>query len=641
MDALTAIGGWWAEIVDQLLVLSSHFNLHLDLNQILKEQDQSRALFFNALLEFDKETNLEDTLNAYHIQAKHIVNEFTRNLPHPDKSILLELQSRYHQLRNDWIQLERQALKNEKQVAHLQALLKEKDFVNHELQKKMDRMQSPAWSRVFNATLPNHHHHHHHHQQQQQQHIQQQHIQHPPPVVQSSSSASLPTSTPLVPSSKTTTPSTWPTHTTTPSLAKLATPPTPSLPPSTSTPLTHPVLPSSTSSKMVLESSTLLPSSTSLLHPPPSLTSSSSSSSSSSILPSVSSPTTTTTDHHHLRPVTDHDTHPPLVLDLDSSHSTPMQVDETKKPSWVGHEHLPPPPKNNGHGGVVVESSSSSSSLSSSSQYDMEDVVEVEDVVEEERNNNESGPRDGPFPLVLSSSSTRLPSHPPLHPEPVSSSSSSSSSSPTTLSTSSSSLPSFLDPRIPKLTEEVIQLKRERDQLYLQTQVIPDPVLERHPFVLHLKALLDHHLQSAKYWQNQSEQYQYTCHQFKDDVLGLEAKFKDTVKEKSQFYESELKKLQEEMLRLRKQRDEHMQTKETLVAEKQARLSQEEALQHLVFIKEARIHVLENQLKRSLAFPSAASSSSVSEEGGGGGGGGGKSFKGVPPPPLPSTASKP
>ncbi|KNE69014.1 hypothetical protein AMAG_13888 [Allomyces macrogynus ATCC 38327] len=157
-DALAAIGGWWSEIVDELLVLSARFDLSTSLDELLSNSDTARSSFLAALLETDKEDVLEDELNATHTQARQIVASFIHYVEHraegpATSTVLDQLQARYTAVQRQFVRVERQLAAALKHAADQAAQLAAKDDEIATLQRAVDRLQSRTWQTTFQQPL--------------------------------------------------------------------------------------------------------------------------------------------------------------------------------------------------------------------------------------------------------------------------------------------------------------------------------------------------------------------------------------------------------------------------------------------------------------------------------------------------------
>ncbi|KAI9218919.1 hypothetical protein BC828DRAFT_407156 [Blastocladiella britannica] len=84
VDGLTAIGGWWTEIVEELMYLASRFDLTAALTDLMQDQATAQSSFFSALLHPENEDALEDHLNAAHATARQLVAALVRHFDlHP------------------------------------------------------------------------------------------------------------------------------------------------------------------------------------------------------------------------------------------------------------------------------------------------------------------------------------------------------------------------------------------------------------------------------------------------------------------------------------------------------------------------------------------------------------------------------
>ncbi|KAJ3372479.1 E3 ubiquitin-protein ligase bre1 [Allomyces arbusculus] len=157
-DALAAIGGWWSEIVDELLVLSARFDLSTSLDELLSNSDSARSSFLAALLETDKEDVLEDELNATHTQARQIVASFIHYVEHradgpATSAVLDQLQARYTAVQRQLVRVERQLAAAQKHAADQATQLAAKDDEIAVLQRAVDRLQSRTWQTTFQQPL--------------------------------------------------------------------------------------------------------------------------------------------------------------------------------------------------------------------------------------------------------------------------------------------------------------------------------------------------------------------------------------------------------------------------------------------------------------------------------------------------------
>ncbi|KNE66957.1 hypothetical protein AMAG_11431 [Allomyces macrogynus ATCC 38327] len=157
-DALTAIGGWWSEIVDELLVLSARFDLSTSLEELMSTSDTARSSLFAALLETDKEEVLEDELNATHTEARQIVANLFHYVEHcadgpATSTVLDQLQARYTAVQRQLVRVERQLAAAQKHAADQAAQLAAKDDEIAALQRAVDRLQSCTWQTTFQQPL--------------------------------------------------------------------------------------------------------------------------------------------------------------------------------------------------------------------------------------------------------------------------------------------------------------------------------------------------------------------------------------------------------------------------------------------------------------------------------------------------------
>ncbi|KAJ3362547.1 E3 ubiquitin-protein ligase bre1 [Allomyces javanicus] len=158
VDALAAIGGWWSEIVDELLVLWARFDLSTNLHELMSKSDTARSSFLSALLETDKEDVLEDELNATHTQARQIVASFIHYVEHradgpATSTVLDQLQARYTAVQRQLVRVERQLAGAQKHAADHAAQLAAKDDEIATLQRAVDRLQSRTWQTTFQQPL--------------------------------------------------------------------------------------------------------------------------------------------------------------------------------------------------------------------------------------------------------------------------------------------------------------------------------------------------------------------------------------------------------------------------------------------------------------------------------------------------------
>ncbi|KAI9187923.1 E3 ubiquitin-protein ligase bre1 [Blastocladiella emersonii ATCC 22665] len=151
-DSLAAIGGWWTEIADELLVLSTRFEPQQPLETLLKQQDASRASFLAALLNVEQEEALEDQLNATHAQASQLVASFIHFLDHqvpPAPTDVNTLRTRYTEVRHQLVNVERHLAAARQRVSELSASLESRETELATVQRVVDRLQSRTWQVTF------------------------------------------------------------------------------------------------------------------------------------------------------------------------------------------------------------------------------------------------------------------------------------------------------------------------------------------------------------------------------------------------------------------------------------------------------------------------------------------------------------
>ncbi|ORZ32755.1 hypothetical protein BCR44DRAFT_1439535 [Catenaria anguillulae PL171] len=151
-DMVTAIGGWWTEIADELLLLSSRFDAQQHINAILAQQDTARNAFLTSLLNIDQEAALEEQLNATHMQARHLVASFIHYLDHqstPAAPDVDALRQRCAKLRADLVRTERDLAVARVTAHDTRVQLEAAREEGRKKDRVIDRLQSRTWAGAF------------------------------------------------------------------------------------------------------------------------------------------------------------------------------------------------------------------------------------------------------------------------------------------------------------------------------------------------------------------------------------------------------------------------------------------------------------------------------------------------------------
>jgi chromosome segregation ATPase len=151
------------------------------------------------------------------------------------------------------------------------------------------------------------------------------------------------------------------------------------------------------------------------------------------------------------------------------------------------------------------------------------------------------------------------------------------------------------------LRNELATLKSERDTLAAKISAGPDElVVMAHPSIRNLKEDCTNRTREVGHWKRRTEALQAELQQVRDSHSTWVCAHKEAISAMESGAEQDVKKIAEELARVRRQRDELSQAREQLLTERSTKIHAVDALKTQLEVKEARLSSVSAQLSRLL-----------------------------------------